>query len=131
MADPLFTEADASIAGSDEPGYLMLRGRLTESSPEAVGHAVATLTSQAAVLREECAPHELERAVNRFDSNHRFTMQHYLTRAQELAMSLMQGEDINRRVDAYRAVTTGDITAAARTILEPSRACTLIYLPER
>ncbi len=130
MSDPLFTEADASIAGSDEPGFLMLRGRLTESSPEAVDKAVATLTAQAAVLSEECDPHDLQRAVNRFDSNHRFTMQHYLSRAQDLAMALMQGEDINRRVDAYRAVTPGDITAAARTILDPSHGCTLIYLPE-
>ncbi|MBD5322995.1 MAG: insulinase family protein [Bacteroides sp.] len=130
MSDPLFTEADASIAGSDEPGFLMLRGRLTDSSPEAVERAVYTLTTQAAALREHCAPHELERAVNRFDSNHRFSMQHYLSRAQELSMSLMQGEDINRRVEAYRAVTTDRITEVARRVLDPARACTLIYLPE-
>ena len=40
MADSLFTEADASIAGSEETGFLMLRGRLTDASTEAVGHAV-------------------------------------------------------------------------------------------
>ena len=131
MSDSLFTEADALISGSNEPGYLMLRGRITESSPEAVAHAVDTLTSQAGALREECGPHELERAVNSFESNQRFTMQHYLPRAQELAMAEMQGEDINGRIDAYRAVTTGDITAAARDILDPSHACTLIYLPEQ
>lgn len=131
MSDPLFAEADASIAGSDEAGFLMLRGRLSESSPEAVEHAVATLTAQAGALGEECTVHELERAVNRFDSNFLFSMQHYLSRAQELAMAQMQDEDINRRVDAYRAVTTADITAAARTIIDPSRACTLIYMPEQ
>ncbi|MDE6685681.1 MAG: insulinase family protein, partial [Duncaniella sp.] len=70
-------------------------------------------------------------AVNSFEYNQRITMQHYLPRAQELAMAEMQGEDINGRIDAYRAVTTGDITAAARDILDPSHACTLIYLPEQ
>ena len=141
MADPLFTEADASIAGSEEPGFLMLKGRLTDASPEAVSHAIDALNGHARALASAAGDgntdfggpvtgRELERALNRFDSNHRFSMLSYLSRAQELAMAEMHGEDINTRTDTYRAVTQERIIAAADTILNPSRACTLVYLPE-
>lgn len=135
MADSLFTEADASIAGSEEPGFLMLRGRLSDASPEAVERAVDALNSRA---RELTAPEsaggltqrELTRALNRFDSNHRFSMLSYLSRAQELAMAAMHGEDINSRVETYRRVGRDDVATTAARVLDPSRACTLIYLPE-
>lgn len=135
MADSLFTEADASIAGSEEPGFLMLRGRLTDMSPEAVEHAVAALNTHARALAAPEAEggltqRELERALNRFDSNHRFSMLSCLSRAQELAMAEMHGEDINRRVATYRSVTRDDMVATAAGVLDPSRACTLVYLPE-
>lgn len=135
MADSLFTEADASIAGSEEPGFLMLRGRLTDSSPDMVERAVRALKSHAARLIAPEAEggltaRELERALNRYDSNHRFSMLSYLSRAQELAMSEMHGEDINRRVATYRRVTRDDMVNTASQVFDPSRACTLVYLPE-
>ena len=135
MADSLFTEADASIAGSEEPGFMMLRGRLTDASPEAVGHAVEALNTHARALAAPevqggLTQRELERAINRFDSNHRFSMLSCLSRAQELAMAEMHGEDINRRVATYRSVTRDDMVATAAGVLDPSRACTLVYLPE-
>lgn len=135
MADPLFTEADASIAGSEEPGFLMLRGRLSEASPEAVERAVGALNDRARELADDEAAgglthRELERALNRYDSNHRFSMLSYLSRAQELAMAGMHGEDINSRVDTYRRITREDVVATAAQVFDPVRACTLIYLPE-
>lgn len=135
MADPLFTEADASIAGSEEPGFLMLRGRLSEASPEAVERAVGALNDRARELAADEAAgglthRELERALNRYDSNHRFSMLSYLSRAQELAMAGMHGEDINSRVDTYRRITREDVVATAAQVFDPARACTLIYLPE-
>lgn len=141
MSDPLFAEADASIAGSEEPGFIMLKGSLTDASPEAVSHAVDSLDGYARALASPVGEsngdfggpltdRELERAFNRFDSNHRFSMLSYLSRAQELAMAEMHGEDINARVATYRAVTKERIVSTADTILNPSRSCTLVYLPE-
>ena len=129
MSDPLFTEADASISGNEEPGFLMLKARLSDSSEASIERARRTLTEVAA----ECTgvtERELSRAVNRYESNHQFLMLSYRTRAQELALSEMTGEEINSRVAAYRAVTTADVAAAAESIINPSRACTLIYLPQ-
>lgn len=135
MSDSLFTEADASIAGSEEPGFLMLRGRLTDASPDKVQCAVEALNSRARALAADEADggltqRELERALNRYDSNHCFSMLSYLSRAQELAMSEMHGEDINSRVEAYRRVTRDDMVKTASQVFDPARACTLIYLPE-
>ncbi|WP_289761423.1 insulinase family protein, partial [uncultured Duncaniella sp.] len=129
MADPLFTEVDASIAGSEEPGFLMLRARLSDASQKSVERARTILTTVAS----ECTgitDRELTRAVNRYESNHQFSMLSYLTRAQELALSEMHGEDINSRVAAYRSVTTADVASATESIINPSHACTLIYLPQ-
>ena len=53
----------------------------------------------------------------------------YLQRAQALAMAEMHGEDINEIVPSYRRVTTSSIVNTARRILDPRRACTLIYRP--
>lgn len=129
MADSLFTEVDASIAGSEEPGFLMLRARLSDASQKSVERARTLLTTVAS----ECTgitDRELTRAVNRYESNHQFSMLSYLTRAQELALSGMHGEDINSRVAAYRSVTTADVASATESIINPSHACTLIYLPQ-
>jgi len=135
MADSLFTEADASIAGSEEPGFLMLRGRLSDASAGAVERAVDALNDRARELAADegkggLTHRELERALNRYDSNQRFSMLSYLSRAQELAMAEMHGEDINSRADTYRRVTRGDVVATASQVFDPDHACTLIYLPE-
>lgn len=132
MADSLFTEADASIAGSEEPGFLMLRGRLTDASPDKVERAVEALNCHARELwaaEGGLTQRELERALNRFESNFRFSMLSYLSRAQELAMAEMHGEDINRRVETYRRVTREDMLKTAAEVFDPRHACTLVYLP--
>lgn len=132
MADSLFTEADASIAGSEEPGFLMLRGRLTDASPDKVERAVEALNRGArelAATEGGVTQRELERALNRFESNFRFSMLSYLSRAQELAMAEMHGEDINRRVETYRRVTREDMLETAAGVFDPRHACTLVYLP--
>ncbi|MCM1519555.1 MAG: insulinase family protein [Lachnoclostridium sp.] len=129
MGSDLFTEADASISGSEEPGFLMLSGRLTDNSPEAATHARSILIDGAMRLAEPAnvSEHELIRAVNRFDSNSTFAMLNYLSKAQSLAMAQMHGEDINSIVPAYRAVTTADIASTARRVIDPQRAVTVTY----
>ena len=135
MADSLFTEADASIAGSEEPGFMMLRGRLTDASPEAVGHAVEAPTLMPVLLRlPRCKAdsHSANSSVlsTALTPTTGFRCSHACRGLQELAMAEMHGEDINRRVATYRSVTRDDMIATAASVLDPSRACTLVYLPE-
>lgn len=148
LGDRLFASADAMIIGSEEPGMLLLKARLTDPSPEAAHRAVELLKAEAsklcwhATMRDrlsyaiaETRPggvtsFEVERAINRFASDFTFSSLSYLQRAQSLAIAEMHGEDINEIVPSYRRVTTASIVNTARRILDPNHACTLIYLPE-
>ena len=70
---------------------------------------------------------ELERAVNRYESNFTFNSMSFLAKAQNLAMAEMHGEDINDTIGRYRAVTVDDIRRVARSMDMPA---TLIYRPD-
>lgn len=131
MQGDLLSDADASISGSDEPGFLMLNGRLNRSDDTSVAEARRILTEAACALAQpgNVTGHELTRAVNRFESQSTFSSMNFLNKAQTLAMAEMHGEDINSIVPAYRRVTTADITSTAARILDPSRSATIEYLP--
>ncbi len=148
LGGDLFTSADASIIGSEEPGMLMLKGHLEDPSEATAHKAVERLMSEASELCYQASrldrlsynltearpggvtPYEVERAINRFASDFTFSSLSYLQRAQALAMAEMHGEDINEIVPAYRRVTTAMIATTARRVIDPAHACTLIYRPE-
>lgn len=131
MAGDLFSDADASIAGSEEPGYLMLSGRLLRGGEDAEREAVSRLTAQAeAMVTEGVSAYELNRAVNRFESNHTFGNMSFLAVAQSMAMNVMHGEDDDTVMARYRTVTTADISRASRVVFNPKRRLTLVYRPE-
>lgn len=148
LGGDLFTSADASIIGSEEPGMLMLKGHLEDPSEATARKAVERLMSEAFELCYQASrldrlsynltearpggvtPYEVERAINRFASDFTFSSLSYLQRAQALAMAEMHGEDINEIVPAYRRVTTAMIATTARRVIDPAHACTLIYRPE-
>lgn len=138
MTNPIFAEADASIAGSDEAGFLMLRARLAEGAEEHAQEAVELLTAEAMRLCETAsAEHpdgvtrqEVERAVNRFKSNYTFNLLNVAARADRLAHAVMQREDINEVPKVYEGVTAESIAREAEKILDPRKACTLYYLPK-
>lgn len=148
LGGDLFTSADASIIGSEEPGMLMLKRHLEDPSEATARKAVERLMSEASELCYQASrldrlsynltearpggvtPYEVERAINRFASDFTFSSLSYLQRAQALAMAEMHGEDINEIVPAYRRVTTAMIATTARRVIDPAHACTLIYRPE-
>ncbi|MDE5829057.1 MAG: insulinase family protein [Duncaniella sp.] len=131
MQGDLFSDADASISGSDEPGFLMLNGRLNRHDDASVAEARRILTEAASMLATpgDVSEHELTRAVNRYESQATFSSMNYLNKAQTLAMAEMHGEDVNSIIPAYRSVTTSDITATAARILNPDSSVTIEYLP--
>lgn len=128
MPGELFSEADASISGSEEPGYLLLSAKLLEEGSEAEKRAERLLLDQLHdVATNGVSANELERALNRFESNFTFNSLSFLAKAQGLAMAEMHGEDINDTITRYRAITTDDIQQAARLLAVP---VTLIYRPD-
>ncbi len=135
--NPLFAEADASIIGSEEPGFLMLKAQLNEGMETRADEALEAMLAEAYALREPAAPgtpggvsqDEVTRAVNRYVSNAEFAAISNLGRAEALAMAEMHGEDVNSLVGRYRSVTVDSVARAAAAILDPSRLCVLTYLP--
>ncbi len=130
MADPLFTMADASILGSDEPGLLMLNARLTSDVDADIARATDRLISEASrIWSEGVTDDELSRAHTRYESQHTFSMLSYLGKAQTLAQTEMQHDDINALVSQYQAVTPQRLKNVAADIISPDKAMTLAYRP--
>lgn len=123
----LFTHADACIAGTEEPGYLMLTGRLVGNGDDEVEAAEQALWSQIGrLVADGVDGHELNRALNRFESNYLFGQINYLDKAQALALSVMHGEDVNTIVQRYRSVSADMLHSAASRILRRENSATLI-----
>ncbi len=128
MGTDLFTEIDASITGSDEPGYLMLSARLRENSDSAIQQAEETIENEIQKLwNNTITEYELTRTINRFESNNTFSTIGFLPKAQAMAMGEMQGEDINQITSKYRAVTIEQIQQVAEQVLSPNNCSTLVY----
>ncbi len=130
MENRLFAEADASIVGSEEPGFIMVNARLTADDDASIERARDILVSQLSDLASKgITDFELQRVLNRFDSNFTFSSVNCLAKAQSLAMARMHDEDINRMVPEYRTVTGDMIQDVARRYLRPERSVTLVYRP--
>lgn len=135
--DSILAQADASIIGSEEPGFLMLRGTLADGMAHRAREAARLLSDtasalcavQSATCPDGVSAAEVTRAVNRYLSNAEFTSMSYLGRAEALALAEIHGEDINSIPLRYRRATASSVAEAAAAILDPRRACTLYYLP--
>ena len=126
----VFTEADASILGSDQPGYIMVNGLIAPGIDNPEEQAEQTLLQQLSRLTDDgITPHELQRAVNRFESRFRYSKAGILAKAQALAKAAMQGYDINSVTARYRALNVDHVNATARALLRPDRSATLLYRP--
>ncbi len=130
MGTDLFTMADASISGSDEPGYLMVHACLRRNGEEAVEAAEKVIWEQLDEIAAELVQeHELERALNRFETNKAFSRLNYVAKAEQLAKAVMQGRDINRTIPDYRQVTVEDVNRVAAKIFRRKCSNTLVYEP--
>ena len=79
---------------------------------------------------ELIAPKELEKVKNKFESTQIFGNINYLNVATNLAWFELTGEaeDIDREVDRYRAVTSGQLQEVARRAFRRENANTLYYM---
>ncbi|MDE6300646.1 MAG: insulinase family protein [Muribaculaceae bacterium] len=128
----LIVDADASITGSESPGFVMMTARVSQGTREALEEAAAAMLGQLEALATDggVTPHELERTMNRFESTFALSNLDALSKAQNLAMCVMHGEDINSTVELQRQITRGDIAAEAARLASVPRA-TVFYRPKQ
>ena len=128
MGTDLFTDADASIIGSIEPGFLMLNAMVNDGVD--ISEAESMLEREIVSLADgSLSEYELTRTINRFESQRTFSQIGYRKKASPLARAEMLGYDINSVVSLYRAVTVDDIARAVREYIVPEGCSTLIYYP--
>ncbi len=128
MDEKLFTDIDASITGEIEPGLFLVKGTLSpgislEQGDEAIESELKAIQSKGIEQRE------LERVVNRFESNDLFSNLHYLNKATNLAYYELLGgaEAIDAEVDKYKRLTPADLQRVARDMLREENSSTLWY----
>lgn len=132
MTTGAFTEVDASIIGSDEPGFMMLNCKLTENDDASIDKAESLIMNEVQRLIDgDVSDYELTRTINRFESNFMFSSMGFMAKAQSLANYVMHNEDVNDVVNRYRKVTIDDIARVASEIFVPEKSATLIYRPQK
>ena len=132
MTTGAFTEIDASIIGSDEPGFMMLNCKLTENDDASIDKAESLIMNEVQRLIDgDVSDYELTRTINRFESNFMFSSMGFMAKAQSLANYVMHNEDVNDVVNRYRKVTIDDIARVASEIFVPEKSSTLIYRPQK
>ena len=132
MTTGAFTEIDASIIGSDEPGFMMLNCKLTENDDASINKAESLIMNEVQRLIDgDVSDYELTRTINRFESNFMFSSMGFMAKAQSLANYVMHNEDVNDVVNRYRKVTIDDIARVASEIFVPEKSSTLIYRPQK
>ena len=130
LGSGLFTSVDASILGTEEPGFFMVSAKLTGHGDDAERKAVEAITAQLQRLATEApAERELQRCVNLLESNHTFNNLNCLAQAQTVALAEMHRENPDDFMLPYRAHTPERLRLAAASLFRPDRASLLIYRP--
>lgn len=126
--DGTVIEADASIIGSEHDGFVIITAWTADASEATMARAEEQLMEQIAALGRELPAHDYERALNRFEST--FALGNYdpLSRASNLAMAEIHGEDINATVARQRAAGIDAVRAVAAELAARPRVA-LRYIP--
>jgi zinc protease len=126
----IFSNIDAFVSGSDDPGLFIIDGKLMDNiSPE---EAEAEVWKEIEELRNVLMPEkELQKLKNRAESSIVFSEISILNKAMSLAYYEHLGdiELINSEVDFYHRISTEDMQRVAKSILDPNKVFKLWYLP--
>jgi predicted Zn-dependent peptidase len=125
----LFSDINAYISGDMDPGLFTVTGRIMpgvtiEEAEESIWQQLNLIS------RDGLTGVELQKVKNKMESNLVFSEISFLNKAMNLAQYELMGDagEINREIGHYRAVTSGEIQQAAKTIFRPENSTVLRYL---
>ena len=125
----VFTELDASVGGTIDPGLFYIRGRLCDNVN--VESAMKLVDDEISRLQDDGpSQYEVDKYTNKALSHSMFENVDYMARAIKLCQmehTFSDANFINAEEARYRAVTPDDVLEAARTILRPANCSTLAY----
>lgn len=133
MGTDLFTLAQASITGSEHSGMLHIAAVLLDDSDQAIDRAISLLMAECEQLAipGNVTPYELERTKNRYESTFVFDNVNIISRAQNVALAVMHGEDVNDSVPRYRSLTLDDISSTARRLFIDHKPAAVVFRPNK
>lgn len=128
----LFASVNAYITGDVDCGLFVFTGQLLPSTTKA--EAEEALWAEMADLQQNnISDYELEKVKNKFEANTLFGELNVMNKAMNLGYYEMIGDLslINREVEIYRSLTSGDISDFASRIFCKENSSTLIYRAKR
>jgi zinc protease len=128
--ESIFTDIDAFITGSIDPGLLIVTGKPMEGMD--LQYAIDRVMKELEDLSNEQVPDkELIKLKNKVESNLVFSEVNILNKAMSLAYFELIGDagEINREADQYNRVTPMDVQKAASAIFRKENCSELTYIP--
>jgi predicted Zn-dependent peptidase len=125
----LFSDINAYMSGSIDPGMFVIEGRPAEGvSPEIAEAAIWEELNR--LKNEDVSEAELIKVKNKIESTTVFSEMNLLDTCMNLAFFELLGdaEDINHEIEKYQAVTTIDIRNEAQNIFRAENSSTMYYL---
>ncbi len=125
----LFTELDAAVAGSNDPGLFYVRGRLADGV--SWQQAEDAIDGQLRLLLEHgVSRDEMEKCANKAESTMLFENVSYSTVASKLCQFHLltgQASDINTEAERYRRLRPDDLMRVAKKLFDPNHCSTVHY----
>lgn len=132
METDLFSDLDAAVWGSIDPGLLVIKGKLTHGAN--IDKAIELIDAETAKLADgDVSQYEIEKYVNKLESKECFENISYAEKASKLCYrQLVSGDadDINREINEYRKITTCQIASEAAKLFDAANETTLLYGPD-
>ena len=124
----LFTEVNAFVLGDVGPGLLVINGKLVEGTSIEDGET-AIWDSLRSLTEREVDRHELDKVLNKFESNFVYSQYKAIDRAMSLCYYewLGQIDWVGNEPDRYRNTTPADVLRVARQTFLPNNCYTLEY----
>lgn len=127
----LFTELDASVSGTFEPGLFLVRARLADGvSFDKAQKAIDDELSD--FLNTGASAYEMEKCANKYESTQLFETITYEKKGVKLCQYelLSDASDINKEVQKYRSLTQAGMMDVAQKLLNPNNCSILYYGPD-
>lgn len=130
--NPVFSEVNAYISGSIDPGLFIVTGKISEGFlPEQADEAIMEELRK----MKETPPEEkeLEKVKNKVESSLIFSDISGLNKAMNLAYYELLGDAnmLNTTIDQYRKVTPEDIQNVSSSVFREENMSTLYYLTQQ
>lgn len=132
MATDLFTDLDASVWGSIDPGLLVVTGKIANGAD--IDKAEKAINNEIdKIANGDVSQYEIDKYVNKLESKECFENISYADVASKLCYhQLVSGDanNINHEIDLYRSISADDVTREAARLFAHNNETTILYGPD-